>query len=83
MKNNSIQSSTISLIGGGPAALFMLKNIYENKLQLKKILVFERNERFGVGMPYGKYGSKEEHVANVSANELPILLESFTNYIKP
>ncbi len=82
MKNNSIQSSTISLIGGGPAALFMLKNIYENKLQLKKILVFERNERFGVGMPYGKYGSKEEHVANVSANELPILLESFTNYIK-
>lgn len=82
MENNSIQSSTISLIGGGPAALFMLKHIYENKLQLKKIFVFERNERFGVGMPYGKYGSKEEHVANVSANELPILFESFTNYIK-
>ncbi len=82
MENNSIQSSTISLIGGGPAALFMLKHIYENKLQLKKIFVFERNERFGVGMPYGKYGSKEEHVANVSANELPVLFESFTDYIK-
>jgi len=76
------QNSTLALIGGGPAALFMLKHIYENKLQIKKILVFERNDKFGVGMPYGKYGSKEEHVANVSSNELPVLFESFTDYIK-
>ena len=75
-------TSTLALIGGGPAALFMLKQVYDKKLQFKKIIIFERNDRFGVGMPYGKFGSKEEHVANVSANELPKLFESFSDYIK-
>lgn len=75
-------SKIISLIGGGPASLFMMKHIFEAKLHPKSILIFEKNDRLGVGMPYGKNGSSFEHVANVSANELPPLLSDIEDYLK-
>lgn len=71
----------ITMIGGGPAALLMLKNIVDSDLRPEKVYIFERNERLGVGMPYGKMGSLREHVANVSANELPSFLVSFEDYL--
>ncbi len=74
-------NKTIALIGGGPAALFMLKHIVKYELLLKTILIFEKNERLGVGMPYGALGAENEHVANVSANELPQMHEDFETYI--
>lgn len=49
-KENKI--NTIALIGGGPAALFMLKHIVEQKISVENILIIEKNERLGVGMPY-------------------------------
>lgn len=72
---------TIALIGGGPAALFILKHLIKNGVPVQKVLIFEKNERLGVGMPYGKLGAETEHVANVSANELPELQEDFETYI--
>ncbi|MDR6513610.1 FAD/NAD(P)-binding protein [Chryseobacterium camelliae] len=79
MKNKYF--GTIALIGGGPASLFIMKHIVEEKLQPESIYIFEKNERLGAGMPYGKYGAGIEHVANVSANELPELAEDFVTYI--
>lgn len=73
---------TIALVGGGPAALFMLKHILEQDVRAGHILIFEKHERLGVGMPYGKYGAEREHVANVSANELPELPEDFVTYMQ-
>lgn len=79
MERNDFAS--ITMIGGGPAALLMLKNIVESDLRPEKVYIFEKNERLGVGMPYGKMGSLREHVANVSANELPIFMVSFEDYL--
>lgn len=76
-----ISSQNITLVGGGPAALFMLKHIVQQKLQPEKIIIIEKKERLGVGMPYGKYGSQKEHMANVSANELPKLADDVQTYI--
>ncbi|MFY1045994.1 FAD/NAD(P)-binding protein [Chryseobacterium sp. GP-SGM7] len=80
MNPNSTQD--IAVIGGGPAALLFLKHIVNSSFLPKNIYIFERNNRLGVGMPYGKYGSCNEHVANVSANELPELADSFENFIR-
>lgn len=74
--------SNIALIGGGPAALFMLKHLVEQEVPVESITIFEKNDRLGVGMPYGKFGAEKEHVANVSANELPKLLDDFETYIQ-
>lgn len=79
MENQKLGS--IALIGGGPAALFMLKEIVNQNLQVESIYIFEKNERLGVGMPYGKYGSCNEHLANVSANEIPELIYDVSTYL--
>ncbi|UZJ64773.1 FAD/NAD(P)-binding protein [Sphingobacterium sp. KU25419] len=79
MENQKLGS--IALIGGGPAALFMLKEIVNQNLQVESIYIFEKNERLGVGMPYGKYGSCNEHLANVSANEIPELIYDVPTYL--
>lgn len=73
---------TIAIIGGGPAALLTLKHILKKSVQPQTIYIFEKNDRFGVGMPYGKLGSLKEHVANVSANELPELATIFKEYLE-
>ncbi|MFC4163968.1 FAD/NAD(P)-binding protein [Epilithonimonas zeae] len=77
----NIYPKTIALIGGGPAALMMMKHLSENHSPVSGVLIFEKNERLGVGMPYGRGGSNNEHVANVSAAELPSFAISFEDYI--
>ncbi|MCX8523882.1 FAD/NAD(P)-binding protein [Chryseobacterium formosus] len=80
MNQNITQN--IAVIGGGPAALLFLKHITKSSNLPKNIFIFEKNDRLGVGMPYGKFGSCNEHVANVSANELPELIDSFEDFIR-
>lgn len=77
----NIDSVSIALVGGGPAALLMMKNIMDQHLLPATIYIFEKNDRLGVGMPYGKFGSGTEHVANVSANELPKFPLSLEDYL--
>ncbi|WP_312822824.1 FAD/NAD(P)-binding protein [Epilithonimonas sp.] len=76
-----IYSRSIALIGGGPASLMLLKHIADGNLQPSIVMIFEKNDRLGVGMPYGTRGSNKEHVANVSATELPKFDVSFKDYI--
>ncbi len=80
MNKNNIGS--LAIIGGGPAALLLLKNIIDQKLPLEKIHIFEKNNRLGCGMPYGSEGSCKEHIANVSSNELPEFGHQFEEYTK-
>ncbi|MDF2551447.1 MAG: hypothetical protein K0R77_722 [Chryseobacterium sp.] len=77
----NIDSKTIALIGGGPAALLIMKNMMDQNFKPDTIYIFEKNDRLGVGMPYGKGGSGIEHVANISANELPKFSCSFEDYL--
>ncbi|MFL9833727.1 FAD/NAD(P)-binding protein [Chryseobacterium terrae] len=79
--DNQLQNS-IAIIGGGPAALLTLKHLLKKSVHPEIIYIFEKNNRLGVGMPYGKLGSSKEHVANVSANELPELVNTFKDYLK-
>lgn len=72
---------SIALIGGGPAALFVVKHLLSQQVYPNTLYIFEKTERLGAGMPYSTYGSGKEHVANVSANELPELVESFPSFI--
>lgn len=78
----NIDSQTVALIGGGPAALFFFKHITAKKISPKKIIVFEQNPHLGMGMPYGTSGAGKEHVANISANEIPELVTDIEEFIK-
>jgi len=77
-----IDSQTVALIGGGPAALFFFKHVTAKKINPKKIVVFEQNPHLGMGMPYGTSGAGKEHVANISSNEIPELVTDIEEFIQ-
>lgn len=66
------ERTKIALIGGGPAALFMYKQLLDTDLKIS-VTVFEKSGRLGAGMPYSSCGAGLEHVTNVSSNEIPEL----------
>ena len=71
----------IAIAGGGPGGLFMFKRLVETKRQDIQITIFEKNGRLGAGMPYSREGAGEEHITNVSGNEIPKLITPLSDWI--
>lgn len=72
----------IALIGGGPSALFMYKRLLDSNNKDYDIHIFERKSKLGAGMPYSEEGASEEHITNVSDNEIPEIVYSIEDWIK-
>ncbi len=72
----------IALLGGGPAALFMYKRLVESQHQDLEIDIFERKDQLGAGMPYSTEGANDEHITNVSDNEIPQIVMSIEDWVK-
>jgi len=72
----------IAIIGGGPSALFMYKRLVESKRKDLRIDIFERKDALGSGMPYSAEGANEEHITNVSDNEIPVIFNSIADWVK-
>ncbi|MDV6167152.1 FAD/NAD(P)-binding protein [Flavobacterium sp. DG1-102-2] len=79
MKNKNIRIATV---GGGPAALFMFKRLLNLDSKDIDITIFEKKEQFGAGMPYSRDGANEEHITNVSANEIPHIVTPIKEWVK-
>jgi len=77
----STAEKKIGIIGGGPAALFMLKRLLESQTEGLAITIFERTNELGAGMPYSVIGARPEHVTNVSDNELPQIVTSVREWL--
>ena len=72
----------IALIGGGPAALFMYKKLLgNNNEEGLEIIIYEKNNQLGAGMPYSNCGAMQEHITNVSGNELPKLPQTMKEWV--
>ena len=71
----------IGIIGGGPASLFLFQKLIRLGEDIS-VTIFEKTGRLGAGMPYSKNGASEEHIANVSAHELPELPIDVYSYLK-
>lgn len=78
---DSSYKKSIAIIGGGPAALFLYKHLTANRPGNFSVDIFESNHELGAGMPYSKQGANKEHIANVSANEIPDLLTDALEWI--
>ena len=79
MTKDSIQK--IGIIGGGPAALFMLKRMAESGLNNISLTIFEAGKEWGNGMPYSSAGALPEHITNVSGNEIPQIVEGIKEWL--
>lgn len=72
----------IAILGGGPSGLFMFKRLIESGEKDFEIEIFERKGYLGAGMPYSPEGANDEHVTNVSDNEIPVLFSSIEEWVK-
>lgn len=72
---------TIALVGGGPAALFMFKKLIADKHEGLEVYIFEKTDRLGQGFPYSSQGSSEEHITNVSDNEIPTIVTHVKEWV--
>ncbi|MDO7744238.1 MAG: FAD/NAD(P)-binding protein, partial [Pedobacter sp.] len=71
----------IAILGGGPSGLFMYKRLVESGRTDLSIDIFERKKQLGVGMPYSTEGASDEHITNVSGNEIPDLVTPIAEWI--
>lgn len=71
----------VGIIGGGPSALFMLRELAASQMPFL-VTVFEKKTETGNGMPYSHEGALDEHITNVSGNEIPGLFISLTEWVK-
>lgn len=72
----------IAILGGGPSGLFMFKRLVDANRTDIAITIFERKKKLGAGMPYSAEGANDEHITNVSSNEIPMLVTSLADWIK-
>lgn len=72
----------IAILGGGPSGLFLFKRLVESGVADLDITIFERKKKLGEGMPYSRDGANDEHITNVSSNEIPMLATSLNEWIK-
>lgn len=72
----------IAILGGGPSGLFMFKRLVELGKTNISIDIFERKQQLGAGMPYSHDGACDEHITNVSGNEIPEMVTTIADWIK-
>jgi uncharacterized NAD(P)/FAD-binding protein YdhS len=72
----------IAIVGGGPSGLFMFKRLVESDVKNLSIDIFEKREQLGAGLPYSTAGANDEHITNVSGNEIPLLVTPVAEWIK-
>jgi hypothetical protein len=71
----------IAILGAGPSALFMFKRLLESSGNIE-IDIFEKGNDIGAGMPYSAAGAGEEHITNVSGNEIPALVTPLSKWVR-
>jgi len=89
MSTNKIKKSDLSnlaIIGSGPTAIYLLQYIWTHidvlKAEINKITIFEKEVILGMGMPYHPKTTDIYNLANISSEEIPILQETFGNWLR-
>ncbi len=81
MKSAS-KTTRIAILGGGPSGMFVFKRLVESGRKDIEISIFEKKDELGSGMPYSREGASEEHITNVSGNEIPEIVSSMKEWIR-
>ena len=86
IQSNMSKLSNVAIVGSGPTALYLLKYICDNLTVLQntisKISIFEKEQILGMGMPYHPKTTDVYNLANISSEEIPMLQESFADWLR-
>ena len=77
---------SIGIVGSGPTALYVLKNIADNRTVISKeiatIYITEKETNAGVGMPYSEKYTELCNMSNISSEEIPLLSQSLASWLR-
>jgi len=71
----------IALIGGGPTAVYTLKNLLQ-KADEFQITIFEAGPVAGCGIPYSREHNTPDMMANITSVEIPPVLVSLADWVR-
>jgi uncharacterized NAD(P)/FAD-binding protein YdhS len=71
----------IAVAGGGPMALFVLKHLMAATIPLRVVL-FERHDLAGTGMPYRQDISPDFMLANIFSREIPTIQQPLATWLR-
>ncbi|RYG58200.1 MAG: hypothetical protein EON56_00410, partial [Alphaproteobacteria bacterium] len=71
----------IALIGGGPTAVYTLKNLLQKSDELE-ITLFEAGRIAGCGIPYSPEHNTPDMMANITSVEIPPVLVSLADWVR-
>jgi uncharacterized NAD(P)/FAD-binding protein YdhS len=74
------QTPRIAIIGSGPSAIYALKYLAQ-QLSAGMIVMFEADQRAGVGTPYAERYNPREMLANIASIELPPVQTTLLDWI--
>ena len=84
--SSSQQRSSIAIIGTGASALYVLKNLLERieilGPTIERLVLLERGDRAGMGMPYNPETTDRYNLCNISSEELPRLQQPLADWLR-
>ncbi|WP_193336278.1 FAD/NAD(P)-binding protein [Devosia beringensis] len=75
------QIKRIALVGGGPTAVYTLKNLLQKSDRLH-ITIFEAGQVAGCGIPYSEEHNTADMMANITSVEIPPVLVSLSDWVR-
>lgn len=75
------RAKRIAIIGGGPSAVYTVKNLLLTAAQLQ-ITVFEAGPVAGCGIPYSEDRNTPDMMANITSVEIPPVLISLADWVR-
>jgi hypothetical protein len=77
---------SLAIIGSGPSCIYLLKQLLENldagRGLFSGVVVFEKQKRLGMGMPYSPETTDRYNMSNISSEELPELMRAFADWLR-
>ena len=71
----------IAIVGTGPTGIYTFHNLIQAETPLE-IVLYERGERLGVGMPYSPETASRSMLANIASIEIPPVTETYLDWIR-
>lgn len=75
------QMKRVALVGGGPTAVYTLKNLLQ-KADALHITIFEVGNVAGCGIPYSEEHNTPDMMANITSVEIPPVLTSLADWVR-
>ncbi len=75
------QKKRVALVGGGPTAVYTLKNLLQ-KADGLHVTIFEAGKVAGCGIPYSDEFNTPDMMANITSVEIPPVMTSLADWVR-